>query len=74
MIQLVVVVDFGGKGGQFGGGRCRIHLCRIVGAKAESEFCHCLTPQQRRSGSSSFGSNGFASKHTGDFFGSFIVI
>ena len=73
MLQLIMVGDFGGKGGQFSGGRCQVHLCRIFGAKAESGFCHCLTLQQRGGGSSSFGGDCFAGQHTRDFFGSFTV-
>ena len=73
MIQLVMAGNFGGKGGQFSGGLARIHLCGIVGAKAESVFCHCLTLQQRGGGGSGFGGDGFAGQHTRDFFGYFIV-
>jgi hypothetical protein len=73
MIQLIMVGDFGGKGGQFSGGRCQVHLCRIFGAKAESGFCHCLALKQRGGGGPCFGGDGFAGKHARDFFGSFIV-
>ena len=72
MIQLVMARNFGSKGGQFSCGRCRVHLYRIFGAKAESGFRHCLALKQRRGGGSGFGGDGFAGKHARDFFGSFI--